>query len=408
MVTFGERIIAIQLAARGLSRGHSKYKKVLLVGAYAPVSSAPEGERELFLRKLQAAVESAERDALLVVGGDFNAQLGVRQPDSLVGVRDTVRGPFGIPHVNRAGEALLDVLVSCELRAVLSHFEKRTRKDFFADNFDAAYGTWLHPGTKKPYTLDHWFMRQADFKYVTDAAVNSAGVPKTDHRLVRLDLVFKFMPRRLRAVKPRICRTLLEDPVVKLKFQNSVVDFIDAAQKGQYAALTTQFPSMVAHTLPPGHPGTEFAPAGALDDALECAAKEHLEVATSRRSPNWFEADREAPNKAIAFRNECSGQLFKRPKDAAVKAEFARARQVLRKAVRRARARFRVDLIRSLNCNPKHCPGQTFEVIRKLQSISSSHDSGSKKPVMLLKNPKSGALCKTRQENAEVYRHFAE
>ena len=84
----------------------------------------------------------------------------------------------------------------------------------------------------------------------------------------------------------------------------------------------------------------------------------------------------------------------------------------LRKAVRRARARFRVDLTRSLNCNPKHCPGQTFdsEVIRKLQSISSSHDSGSKKSVMLLKNPKtaSGALCKTRQENAGVYRHFAE
>ena len=408
VVMFGERIIALQLAARGLSRGHSKYKKVLLVGAYAPVSSAPEGERELFLRNLQAAVESAERDALLVVGGDFNAQLGVRQPDSLVGVRDTVRGPFGIPHVNRAGEALLDVLVSCELRAVLSYFEKRTRKDFFADNFDAAYGTWLHPGTKKPYTLDHWFVRQADFKYVTDAAVNSAGVPKTDHRLVRLDLVFKFLPRRLQAAKPRIDRTLLEDPVLKLKFQNSVADFIDAAQKGQYAALTTQFPSMVAHTLPPGHPGTEFAPAGVLDAALECAAKKHLEVVTSRRSPNWFEAHREALNKAIAFRNECSSQLFKRPKDAAVKAEFARARQVLRKAVRRARARFRIDLIRNLNCNPKHCPGQTFEVIRKLQSISSSQDSGTKKSVMRLKNPLTGALCKSRQENAEVYRHFAE
>ncbi len=84
---------------------------------------------------------------------------------------------------------------------------------------------------------------------------------------------------------------------------------------------------------------------------------------------------------------------------------------MLRKAVRRARARFRVDLIRSLNCNPKHCPGQTFEVITKLQdlqSISSSQDSGAKKSVMCLKNPLTGALCKTRQENAEVYRHFAE
>jgi hypothetical protein len=136
------------------------------------------------------------------------------------------------------------------------------RKDIFADNFDAAYGTWLHPGTKKPYSLDHWFMREADFTYVTDAAVNSSGVPKTDHRLVRLDLVFKFMPRRQRAVKPRIDRILLEDQVLKLKFQNSVADFIDAAQKGQYAALTTQFPSMVAYAAA-GHPGTEFAPSPA-------------------------------------------------------------------------------------------------------------------------------------------------
>ncbi len=91
-----------------------------------------------------------------------------------------------------------------------------------------------------------------------------------------------------------------------------------------------------------------------------------------------------------------------------MKAEFARARQVLRKAVRRATARFRVDLVRSLNCNPRHCPGQTFEVIMKLQSISSSQDSGAKKSVMCLKNPLTGALCKTRQENAEAYRHFAE
>ncbi len=55
-------------------------------------------------------------------------------------------------------------------------------------------------------------------------------------------------------------------------------------------------------------------------------------MVTSRRNPNWFGGDREALNKAIAFRTECSSQLFKRPKDAAVKAEFARARQVLRNA----------------------------------------------------------------------------
>ncbi len=61
------------------------------------------------------------------------------------------------------------------------------------------------------------------------------------------------------------------------------------------------------------NPGTEFAPAamipaGVLDAALECAAKEHLEVVANRRSPNGFEANfnRETLNKATTSRNECS------------------------------------------------------------------------------------------------------
>jgi hypothetical protein len=70
-------------------------------------------------------------------------------------VTASVCGPFGIPHVNRslalAGEApclfKLDVLVSCELRAVLSYRDYSisrgllsaavsglVRRDFFADH----------------------------------------------------------------------------------------------------------------------------------------------------------------------------------------------------------------------------------------------------------------------------------
>jgi hypothetical protein len=110
-----------------------------------------------------------------------------------------VRGPFWIPHVNRAGEALLDVLVSCELRAVLSYFEKRARKDFrvLADNFAAAYGTCRVTG----------FIQEL-----------SGGL------------------YRCGSERPVCCA---------------------------YDTLPVwQFPSMVAHSLPPGHPGhgTEFAP----------------------------------------------------------------------------------------------------------------------------------------------------
>jgi hypothetical protein len=88
-----------------------------------------------------------------------------------------------------------------------------------------------------------------------------------------------------------------------------------------------------------------------------------------------------------------------------VETEFARARQVLGRAVRRGSSCSSgsedFDLIRSLNCNPKHCPGQleTFvvSVFRNQEACDVSEESGD-----------WCAVCKTRQENAEVYRHFAE
>jgi hypothetical protein len=75
-----------------------------------------------------------------------------------------------------------------------------------------------------------------------------------------------------------------------------------------------------------------------LDAALSSTAKKLPEVEPFRRSPSWFKTDREVLIKGIASRSKRSGQLFKRPKDTAIKAEFARARHVLRKAVWRARA----------------------------------------------------------------------
>jgi hypothetical protein len=91
-----------------------------------------------------------------------------------------------------------------------------------------------------------------------------------------------------------------------------------------------------------------------------------------------------------------------------VKAEFARAHMVLRKAVRHAQARVHVNFNQSRSRDPRLCPGKvTFEEIMKLQSIASSHDSGSKRAVMWL-NPLTCELFKTRQENAEAYRQFAE
>jgi hypothetical protein len=98
---------------------------------------------------------------------------------------------------------------------------------------------------------------------------------------------------------------------------------------------------MVAH-LASGHlHWARSAPVFKLDAAHTSSdtwlsSKEASRGGAELPSPSWFEAHREALNRAaIAFRNHWSGLLFKRPKDAAVtgKAALPRARQVLRRGV---------------------------------------------------------------------------
>ena len=71
--------------------------------------------------------------------------------------RDTVR--------RLEGEALLGV----QLPVVLSVFEKRSRREYFADTCCLAWQVPVaarHPGTKTPFALDQWFLRKSDLKFV--------------------------------------------------------------------------------------------------------------------------------------------------------------------------------------------------------------------------------------------------
>ena len=119
-----------------------KVDGVVLVSVYMPVSGSEvleiEGAREAVVEQ----VMWAEREEILVVGGDMNAHVGAGSQ------RPGVCGRFGIRTSNASGADLLDWLGENGLSWVNSFFNHKRR------------GTWFSNIHRQWYELDGFIMRE--------------------------------------------------------------------------------------------------------------------------------------------------------------------------------------------------------------------------------------------------------
>ena len=107
---FGSRVLAVPLAVKDPLSGSRL--DVLLVSAYAPVSTADSEVWDAYYDALSRAIAAAPAGATIVVGTDANASVG---RGSLGGPADDhadAVGPFGIEHINGSGRRLRTFLVS--------------------------------------------------------------------------------------------------------------------------------------------------------------------------------------------------------------------------------------------------------------------------------------------------------
>ena len=78
------------------------------MAAYAPVSTwKARPEREKFWNELAACVERVSSDDMLIVGGDFNAEVGAekdRENTDVLGYGDTNRTQTGTDMIERCRE----------------------------------------------------------------------------------------------------------------------------------------------------------------------------------------------------------------------------------------------------------------------------------------------------------------
>ena len=85
------------------ARYYSKYKKLTVVQAYAPINDAMDRQKNESYNQLQDTISDCNRNDLLVVMGDLKAKVGNNNTN-----RREVMPTFGIGIMNDSGERLCD------------------------------------------------------------------------------------------------------------------------------------------------------------------------------------------------------------------------------------------------------------------------------------------------------------
>ena len=147
-----------------------------MVCVYAPTFHAPGDMVKCFYDDLQDTLNNISSTDLLLVLGDLNARVGVRNRD--FNMWSNVLGHFGIDDINQAGEDLLSFCDLNQLSLMNTWFQKRAN----------LFGTWTHPATKQCSMIDFVMLRSAQRRHCLDVQVMRGATCWTDHKLVRAKL----------------------------------------------------------------------------------------------------------------------------------------------------------------------------------------------------------------------------
>ena len=104
-------------------------------------------------------MDKADEDDIIVVGGDFNAQMGVQDKN----IDDKVCGRYGIRRQTKNGRVTRNWAAMHNLASMASFFRKKRN-----------YGTWKSMNGKDAYTLDHIMIDNKNKK--VGARLRSEGI----------------------------------------------------------------------------------------------------------------------------------------------------------------------------------------------------------------------------------------
>ena len=176
----GARLLKIRLKIAG--------RFFSVISVYAPTFQCSDAEKDRFYDDLNALVSAVEAKDELIVMGDFNARVGIKDTgeDTACGLklRDVV-GTHGLPEVNDNGARLLEYCAS----------QRRHKMRIMSTCFKhKEYGTWFHPSSRKWFQIDHVLCSARTGGLVKDVQSMVGYEHNTDHRCVKVKL--RIPPKR--------------------------------------------------------------------------------------------------------------------------------------------------------------------------------------------------------------------
>ena len=227
--TYGVGIMLSKLAKKALidwnplgprlmtARFHTKRKDINLqiIQGYAPTESdSTMDEKESFHRMLHQALSKVNRKDVLLLMGDFNAQIG----SSNVGYEE-VMGRHGLGQMNVNGELLANTCATQELVIGGSIFPHKSIHK----------ATWLHPNNITENQIDHICICKRFRSSLQDVRTYRGADVASDHHLLVGKIKLKFRKRPVNS-SPRLKFNVehLKDPLKKEEFNITLKNRFDA------------------------------------------------------------------------------------------------------------------------------------------------------------------------------------
>ena len=353
---FGGRVIAIRLLVRD-SEGKDLY--LFLVSAYAPVGNADQKEWDEYRRTLDNCIAHKRKEDVLVIGTDTNSSMGCSNENMCT-------GNFGISHVNESGRRFASYLTINHLIAVTTCFRKRS------------YGTWIHPRSKNVHQIDHFLSERERLCLISDAGVTGPLID-SDHRAVKCKVRIMRRLKKKTPVRQRLSLldyTVLSDNDRNKSFCRTVLQNYNTNEN---TSIYTRLAEAVIQTATKDLPKKQ------------------------KPQPGWFQQAEDKLMPIIMKRNSATKMFFKR-RSRSNAAALKASRKTLKSAILNAKNSWIKTKHNDLNGSSsfrgtKGCWDALSDLRNGLSKTRPSNEKAMKKA--------DGSLCKTPEENAEVFReHF--
>ncbi|KAK3515953.1 hypothetical protein QTP86_004679, partial [Hemibagrus guttatus] len=189
-------------------RMNSRYIKLSILVAYAPINAAAEEDKDQFYSTVQAALEDIPGHDVLLLMGDFNARVGSNNLD-----RERIMGRHGEGECTENGERLIDLCEENNLVIGGTLFQHKTIHKL----------TWTSPDGKTRSQIDHIIINGKWRRSLQDVRVMRHADAGSDHNLVVAKLTLKLRKAKIGDKRSqRFDVAKLKEPTAKKEFSISL------------------------------------------------------------------------------------------------------------------------------------------------------------------------------------------